>query len=106
MNMRVVSAGSGQNVMVSAGISDLLADIDCGAIHRSECSPVHQTVNEWRVRILINLLDISGKLDRLSPVVILHCNHKNCLDFLSAGVQTAERGPERECAQHAEEFVH
>jgi hypothetical protein len=44
--------------------------------------PFTRLFNEWRVGILINLLDTADELVcGLSPVVVLHRDHEHCFDF-------------------------
>ena len=83
MNVRVVAAGSGQDVGVGRGVSGLFADVDDGAVDHGSGRAIHQAVDEGGVGILINLLDAAGELiGRLGPVVILHRDHEHGLDLL------------------------
>jgi len=67
--------------MVRGGVSDFTADIDRRAIDHDKRGSVHQTVDEGRVVIEINLLDLArGLVGRLGPVVILHGDHENGFD--------------------------
>src|SRR5262245_14599916 len=76
--------------MVSGRISDLLADMDVGAVNFGKRRSVHQTVNKWCLRIHKNLLNRPCELVvGLSPVVIFHRDDKNLLDLLSVGAQGA-----------------
>src|SRR4029077_19055478 len=46
MNMRVVAAGSGQNIVVVGGIGDLLTNVDDLAVYDCKRGPAYQTVDE------------------------------------------------------------
>jgi hypothetical protein len=96
MNLRVVSARGGKHVVICRGVSDLLADVDRVAINDGESSSIHQTVNEWSVGILINLLDLAGYLRGLRPVMILHRDNEYRLDIGRAGAEAAQ------CAEHGD----
>src|SRR5215472_12617372 len=86
MNAGIVPAGSRENVMVGRGVGNLLADIDYGAVNERSGSSVHQTVNEWGVRILENLLGRTVELVVwLGPIMIFHSDDEHFLDALSAG---------------------
>ena len=83
MNVRIVSARSSQNIVVSGCVSDLLTDVDDLSVHDGECRPAHKAVDEWRVGILKNLLGAAGKfICRLTPVVVFHCDDENLFDLL------------------------
>src|SRR5215813_10548015 len=89
--------------MVGRRISDLLAEMDSGAVNRGISRSVHQTVDEWCRRIHKNLLNPSRELIvRLSPVVIFHRDDKNLLDLLSVGAQGAPSCYQCEHTQRAE----
>jgi hypothetical protein len=89
MNVGVVSAWSSQHVMVSRRVGDLLADIDHRPINDDRGAAAHKTVNERGVRISINLLDPTGDLSWLRPVVIFHRDHENGLDVGGMSIETA-----------------
>src|SRR5262245_13585305 len=77
--------------MVMGGVSELLADVDHRVINNRKGRSVHKTVDERRIRILINLLDPASELvGWLRPVVILHSDDEYGFDFLGAGAQAAE----------------
>src|SRR5579863_3212777 len=103
MNVGIVSAGGGQNVMVRRGIGNLLANIDDRAIDDGVAGSVHQTVDERGVGILINLLDSAVELvGRLSPVVILHRDYEDRLNIFGSGGETAQGTDDGECTNGAE----
>src|SRR5262249_47479898 len=65
MDMGIIPAGRGQDVVVARGISYLSADVAGGS--------VNQAIDERGVGVLKNLLDGTGKLVvRLRPVVVFH----------------------------------
>src|SRR5579862_7741931 len=90
MNVRIVPAGSGKDVVVRRGVGGLLADVDHLAVNDGARGSVHQAVDEWSVGILINLLDSAGDLSRLGPIVILHRDHEYSLDVVGAGAEAAQ----------------
>src|SRR5580704_1528688 len=97
MNVGIISAGSGQNIVVGGGVGSLLADIDQLSVNHGEGGSLHQTVNEGGVGILINLLDPAGELvGGLGPVVILHRDHEYRFDVFSIGIEAAQRTQECE----------
>src|ERR1700704_1757247 len=107
MNMRVVAAGSGQNVVVVGGVSDLLTNVDFAAIDSGKCGPIYQTIDEWRIRILKNLLDSARKLvGRLRPIVVFHGDYENGFDsvfaIFRACDQVAQCKQQGKSAQRAE----
>lgn len=78
MNARVVSAGSGQNVVVGRGVRNLPADVLDASVNVNEAGPVHEAVDERSVRVLENRLDGAGagggwnsNRKRFSPTTIL-----------------------------------
>jgi hypothetical protein len=89
MNVGIVPAVSGQDVVVVCGIRHLLADIQLPAIDCGNGGPVHQAVNEGSVCILENLLDARKLIGRLRPVVVFHRNDEHCPDFLRVGARTS-----------------
>ena len=58
----LLPVGTGQNVVVGHGVGNLFADSDHLSINDGDRRSVHKTVNEWRVGILINLLEPAGEL--------------------------------------------
>src|SRR5262252_4635182 len=74
MDMGIIPAGRGQNVVVVRGIGYLSADVAGGA--------VNQAIDERGVGVLKNLLDGTGKLvGRLRPVVVFHGDHEDRFDW-------------------------
>src|SRR5690242_17630986 len=102
MDVRIVSAGSSQDVMVGRGVGGLRADIDQGSVNGGKRSSVYETVDKRRVRILINLLDFARHLGWLRPVVILHGDDKDCFDFLRSGDSATQGGQENGRTQYAD----
>src|SRR5260370_39166486 len=91
MDIWIVSAGGGQHVVVGGGVRNLLADVDGRVVDDGIRGSIHEAINKWCVRVLIDLLDASRELVRwLRPVVVLHRNHENRLDLLDAGAQVAQ----------------
>ena len=73
MDMGVIPAGRGQNVVVVRGIGYLSA---CGG------GSVNQAIDERGVGVLKNLLDGTRKLvGRLRPVVVFHGDHEDRFDW-------------------------
>src|SRR5450432_699054 len=86
MDVRIVSAGCCQNVVITGGERNLLADADFMAVDLCNGSAVDQAVNERRIRIMENLLDWSGELvGRLRPVMVFHGDYKHGFQFVSIG---------------------
>jgi hypothetical protein len=74
MDMGIIPAGRGQNVVVVRGIGYLSADVAGGG-------SVNQAIDERGVGVLKNLLDGTGKLvGRLRPVVVFHGDHEDRFD--------------------------
>lgn len=91
--MGIVPAGSGQNVVIGRRVSHVPADVLKVAADDSKPSSIDKTVNERRVRALIDGLNPSGDGSWLSPVVILEGDHEYMLDFpvfLGACAATAQ----------------
>jgi hypothetical protein len=77
--------------MVVRGVSNVLADMDDLAVHDGKRGSVYQTIDEGCVRVLKDLLDRTAELiGWLRPVVILHGDNEDGLDFLCAGMRSAE----------------
>ena len=81
MDVRIVAALRREYVVVRHGVRGVLADVHSLAVDPGYGSSVDEAVDERIVRVLVDLLDISGYLCRLCPVVILHCDHKDVLDL-------------------------
>src|SRR5215472_7261592 len=82
MNMRIVSAGASQHVVIIGGVGHLPANMAQTATHDGISAPVHQTIDEWRMGILKDLLDGTAELVcRLGPVVVFHRDDEDCPDF-------------------------
>src|SRR6478609_10076927 len=97
MNMWIVTAGSGQHIVIIRSECDLLTDADIAAIDGGNRCAVHKAVEEWRGGVLENLLDPAGELVRgLGPVVIFHGDNENCFQFFSAGIGLAKDDQEGE----------
>ena len=62
MDMGIIPAGRGQDVVVIRGISHLSADVDLAPIDRGNGGSVNQAVNERGVGVLENLLDAGNWL--------------------------------------------
>src|SRR5260370_38669257 len=91
MDIWIVSAGGGQHVVVGGGVRNLLADVDGRVVDDGIRGSIHEAINKWCVRVLIDLLDPSRELVRgLRPVVVLHRNHENRLDLLAARATVAQ----------------
>jgi hypothetical protein len=82
MDVRIVSAGGGQNVVVGRSVGDMLADVLDAAIKEGKRRPVHKTIDERGVWVLKDLLNPAGDAGGLSPVVIFQCDYENVFDFL------------------------
>ena len=83
MDVRVVTAGCSEHVVIGVGVCNLLADVLGHVINLRPGSSVDEAVNKWSVGIHINLLYAAGELVRgLRPVVILHRNDEDGLDLL------------------------
>jgi hypothetical protein len=86
----------------------VFADVLHAAIDEGKGGSVHETVNERSVRVLKNLLNSARDGRRLSPVVILHRDYENPLDFpgipvfLGACTPTAGCGEECEHTERAD----
>jgi len=103
MDVGVVSVGGRENIVVRRGIRNLLANMDHRVADKFECSAVNKTVDKRGVRILINLLNCAGELvGRLSPVVVLHRDHKHGLNFLGLRAESADGCQNGEHAQLAD----
>src|SRR5665213_2878785 len=97
MNVGIIAAGSGQNIVIRGGVGSLLADIDQLPVNQGVGGSLHQTINEGCVGILINLLDPAGELvGGLRPVMILHGDYEYRLDVIGVGSEAAERTEECE----------
>ena len=88
--MGVVPASRGQDVVVDRGVRNLLADVNRRAVNDGDSGPIHETIDERCIRILIDLLESSRGLSGwLSPVVIFHRYHEDCRDLLCTGARAA-----------------
>src|SRR6185437_13431587 len=73
-----------QYIVISGGISNLLADVDYLPIDISFGRSVHQAVDEWRVRVLKYLLSaggLAGVVVGLGPIVVFQSDDKHMLDM-------------------------
>src|SRR5215510_2352635 len=102
MDVRIVSAGRGENAVVVTGVGDLLADVHEGAVYDCVSRAVDEAVDERGARVLEDLLDPAGELVRgLRPVVVFYRDDENRLDLLRIDVgaaQTSEKGERAERA--------
>src|SRR5215469_13395834 len=100
VNVGVIPAGRGQDVVVVGGIGHLPGDVDHLAIDDCNRGAIYQAVDERRVGILKNLLDGAGKLVvRLGPVMIFHRDHEHLLDMFRVGTRMRKRCEQSNCPQ-------
>src|SRR5690348_16695677 len=102
MNVRIVSTGRSQHVVIVVCVCNLLADVDHAIADQSVSISVYQAVDKRRGRVLIDLLNPAAEMvSRLSPIVVLHGDDENGLHFLRSGSQTEDRH-KREDTKNAE----
>src|SRR5262249_31483720 len=75
MDMGIIPAGRGQDVVVARGISYLSADVDLLPMDRRNGGFVKQAIDERGGWVLKNLLEGAGV--RLRPVVGFHGGHED-----------------------------
>jgi hypothetical protein len=113
MNVRIIAAGGGQNVVIGGGVGDLLADVDEAAVNVRERGAVHEAIDEWGFRILKDGVDAARDGGRPGPIVIFFGDDEDVLDLpgivvpivvavLGAGTRTAEQSQECDHAKGAE----
>src|SRR4051812_34263143 len=86
MDVLIVAALGGKYVVVRHGVRSVLADVDRFAVDPCHGRSIDEAVDERGVGILVDLLDISGYLCGLCPVVVLHCNDKDVRDLAAVSV--------------------
>src|SRR5262249_60592522 len=79
MDMGIIPAGRGQDVVVARGISYLSADVDLLPMDRRNGGSVNQAIYERGGGGLKKLLGGAGF--RVRPVVGFHGGHENRFDF-------------------------
>jgi len=62
VDVQIVAARGGQHAVIVTGVGDLAADIRRRAVDHGIRSPVNQTVDERRVGVLVDLLDVAREL--------------------------------------------
>src|SRR5689334_13666400 len=83
MDIRVVTAGSSEYVVVRVGVCNLLADVLGDAVNLRPGGSIDEAIDKRSVGILIYLLRATGELVRgLRTVVILHSDNEYGLDLL------------------------